>query len=408
MDHGASRSVLVLTYWSAPDALIQTYTLPYIRQIRGVLPAGARIHLFTLEQKAQTDAQLAAMRARMRGEGIEWLPVRYSRFGLRMAVRLALLLPRLVLLVLRERIATIHAWCMPAAGLGWLVSVLTGRPLVIDSYEPQAEAMVESGAWSRRGTAYRLLAWLERHATRRAAVLISCTAAFLRHAPTVYRTSFAGKRTFVKPACTDLQQFQPAMAKDPALLAELGLAGKVVAVYAGKFGGMYLRGEVFTFLAACHRHWKDEFRVLLLTNHPKEELSAWCAAAGLPEAVVLIRFVPHTDVPRYMGLGDFGLCPVFPTPSKRYSTPIKNGEYWALGLPVVITPNISDDSELIERHRAGVVWDHTRSAGPVVEALAALLAEPSAGRIARIRQLVEDRRSFAISEAIYRELYGRP
>lgn len=406
MGRSASRSVLVLTYWSAPDALIQTYTLPYIRQIKSALPASAAIHLLTLEQGNHSPEEAARIRARLRAEGIEWLPVRYSRFGLRMAVRLAFLLPRLVLLVMRERIAAIHAWCMPAGALGWLLSVVTGTPLVIDSYEPHAEAMAENGTWSRRGAAYRVLAWFERLATRRAGVLISCTGGFLEHAPRLYRTSFAHKRTFVKPACTDLEQFDPAMAKDAALLTELGLGGKVVAVYAGKFGGIYLRSEVFIFLAACYRHWKDDFRVLLLSNHPEEELKAWCAAAGLPTSVVVRRFVPHADIPRYMGLGDFGLCPVLPTPSKRYCTPIKNGEYWALGLPVVITPRISDDSDLIAQHNAGVIWDHTQPPGPAVEALATLLAEPASDRRSRIRQLAEAQRSFSIAAAIYQQVYG--
>lgn len=309
----------MLTYWSAPDALIQAYTLPYIRQIRGVLPAHARIHLLTLEQKACLPEEEARIRASLRADGIEWLPVRYSRFGLRMVIRLALLVPRLVLFILRERIATIHAWCMPAGALGWLLSLVTGTPLVVDSYEPHAEAMLENGTWSRRGAAYRVLAWFERRVTRRASVLISCTAGFLERAPSFYRTSFAHKRTFVKPACTDLAQFTPDLAKDPGLLAELGLGGKVVAVYAGKFGGIYLRGEVFTFLAACHQHWKDDLRVLLLSDHPEAELHAWASAAGLPPSVVVRRFVPHAEVPRYMGLGDFGLCPVLPTPRDRKS-----------------------------------------------------------------------------------------
>jgi hypothetical protein len=121
---------------------------------------------------------------------------------------------------------------------------------------------------------------------------------------------------------------------------------------------------------------------------------------------VVKRFVPHAEVPRYMGLADFGLCPVLPTPSKRYCTPIKNGEYWALGLPVVITPLISDDSDLIVEHRAGIVWDHTRPPEPAVASLVTLLAEPEGERRARIRRLAEAKRPFSIAEAIYRQVYG--
>jgi hypothetical protein len=306
------------------------------------------------------------------------------------------------------RFRALHAWCMPAGALGWLLAVSTGTPLHIDSYEPHAEAMVENGSWRRTGWAYRILAWFERRLTRRAAVLISCTEGYLQAAPGLFRTSFAQKRTFVKPACTDLQLFRPELRKDPQLLAELGLEGAMVAVYAGKFGGIYLRQEVFAFLAACHLHWGTRFRALLLTNHPESELRAWAAAEGLPWEAVVLRFVPHAEVPRYMGLGDFGLTPVLSAPSKRYCTPIKDGEYWALGLPVVITPNISDDTELVETHQAGVVQHYTRpdTYPEAVRQLDALLQEPKATRTARIRALAEKYRPFTLSERIYRQLYG--
>ena len=51
--------------------------------------------------------------------------------------------------------------------------------------------------------------------------------------------------------------------------------------------------------------------------------------------------------------------PVKPVPTKRYCTPVKDGEYWALGLPVIITEGISDDSGIIREN--GIVGDGTRS-----------------------------------------------
>ena len=71
--------------------------------------------------------------------------------------------------------------------------------------------------------------------------------------------------------------------------------------------------------------------------------------------IIVKCFVPHAEVPNYMGLGDFGIIPFVPVPSKRYGSPIKTGEYMAMGLPTVITKDISDDSDLIEKYQIGTV-----------------------------------------------------
>ncbi|HXF39137.1 MAG TPA: glycosyltransferase, partial [Blastocatellia bacterium] len=52
----------------------------------------------------------------------------------------------------------------------------------------------------------------------------------------------------------------------------------------------------------------------------------------------------------------------------------KIGEYWAMGLPVVTTPNVSDTDEIIRRERVGVVVrensdDAYRSAARELKAL---------------------------------------
>ncbi|MFL5787805.1 MAG: hypothetical protein ACJ748_07110, partial [Flavisolibacter sp.] len=44
-------NILVLTHWSFKDALVQTYTLPYVSFIRNVLPEENKIFVVTSEQE---------------------------------------------------------------------------------------------------------------------------------------------------------------------------------------------------------------------------------------------------------------------------------------------------------------------------------------------------------------------
>jgi len=391
--------VLVLTYWNFNDALVQTYTLPYVRIIRDQLPPGSIVHLVTLEKDWRSPP-------RCEEPGVKLHSFRYRPFGWRALGMMFDLVWRCCMLVWLHRIGTVHAWCTPAGMIGHLVSVVTRCPLVIDSYEPHAEALVENGTWRRSGIAFKVLFLFERWQSRRAVAHIACASGMRNYALETYGVHC--KRFFVKPACVDLERFSLRSRKDPALLRELGLEGKLVAGYAGKFGGIYLEQEVFDLFRVARDHWGERFHVLLLTAHSISDLVPFMRAAGLDKSMFTIRFVPHSEVPGYMGLADFAITPVRSVPTKRYCTPIKDGEYWALGLPVIITPDISDDSHIIFEANAGAVLDGLDDASyrKAVLTMDELLKEGMQALYARIRPLAEKHRDFARAVEVYRNVYG--
>jgi hypothetical protein len=110
-----------------------------------------------------------------------------------------------------------------------------------------------------------------------------------------------------------------------------------------------------------------------------------------------------------MGLGDFGITPVKSVPSKKYCTPIKNGEYWALGLPVVITANISDDSEIIKENNIGSVISQLNTEGYLlsIKEINYLLQHHSINELYnKIRPIAERYRNFNIPNTIYNQIYN--
>ena len=402
------KKVMVLTYWKYREALVQTYTLPYVRLLLKHLPQGSEVILLTLEKAEDPmPPELMAMeQERLKAEGITWLAHQYRPFGIRSLLGWLGLIPRLAGYVRHEKVTHLHAWCTPAGGLGYLLSRLTGRPLVVDSYEPHAESMVENGTWSENGLAFRILFRLEKWQSQRATAVIALTEGMQRYALEKYQARF--DRYFVKPACVDFDQFDHAAPRDPALVQKLELNHKVVAVYAGKLGGIYLEEEVFDWLKAAFDYWGDRFRAVLLTPNPKAEVDRWCAQKAIPENAVSTQFVAHHEVANYLRLGDFAINPVKPVPSKRYCTSIKDGEYWAMGLPVMLPKGISDDSEIIARHRIGVVVEtlQPESYQPAMAAMDQLLQEDRLALRKRIVAVGQQYRHFNIAEKIYQELYA--
>lgn len=398
------QNILILTYWPYNSALIATYTLPYVKIIRGIIPPENKIYLVTLTPGSRKDKkQFKDFEQSLEQKGIYLLDFSYTPFGLVMAGKLILMWFRLLSLCISKRINCIHAWCTPAGAIGYTLSRATGTTLVLDSFEPHALSMVETGTWKKTSLAFRLLFTFERFQLKRSKHVICAAQGMVEHSAKVY--GIIKDNYFIKPACVDLELFKPREPSDRLRIPELS-ADSIVCVYAGKFGGIYLTSEVFEFFAVCKNYWGEKFKVLLLTDLPANEINNFCETAGVPFNTIIRRFVPHQEVPIYISMADFGLCPVKPVPTKKYCSPIKNGEYWAMGVPVVITRDISDDSDIIDQQNAGyVLRDLSKNEFlNAVTKIAQLIADP-AHKI-RIRKIAEEKRNFSIAQKIYETIYG--
>lgn len=393
------KNILVITSWSYNDALIQTYTLPYLNIIANHLSEESCIFLTTLEKNNQS---INNNHPKIKNILIDYHPL--SLKGLMMWIRLIF---KLLKTIRKEKIDVIHCWCTPAGMIGYILSLLTQKPLIIDSYEPHAETMVENGVWKKNGVVYRLLFFFEKRLTKRAKYLIATTEGMKSYAKVNYH--FQGNNIFVKPACVNLNLFSKSNLKNNTLVEELKLQDKIVGVYAGKFGGIYLEKEIFDFFKVAENYWGNKFKALILSAHTKLEIENYAFKSKVNPKTIVHRFVAHHKIPNYMGLGDFGITPVKPIPTKRYCTPIKDGEYWALGLPIVITKNISDDSDIIKKYAIGSVLDELNEAAylKAIKDIDNLLSNNSSEEIyQKIRPIAEKYRNFDIAEKIYAAIYG--
>lgn len=396
-----AKNILVITYWSFDNALIQTYTLPYLKQIKQQIYTG-KLYLFCLSQNKQKSTAQLQQIEELKKEGIYLLEFTYVGFGLVMSVKLLFIINYLIWFCWLKNINYIHAWCTPGGAIAYPVSVISGKALILDSFEPHSETMVEGNTWKKNSLAYKVLFKLEKLQLRKAKEVICAAPGMEKHSQQVY--GITKKRYFVKPACVNLDLFNPKRITEHQKLS-LNLKNNVC-VYAGKFGGIYLEQEVFDFFKVANDFWKGDFSVLLLTTQSDTEIKAYCQQSGFPFASIVKKLVPHNEVPHYMALGTFGICPVKPLPSKEFCTPIKNGEYWAMGLPVLITKNISGDSKLISTNNIGYVLEAltTENYLKAVKAIDAL--KTTAGLAEKIRLVAEKERNFANAAKIYKAIYA--
>ena len=402
-----NNNVLILTHWSYRDALVQTYTIPYVKIIRRILPFEHKLIVVTSEQPqlALEPKELENINRLWSSENMALVAMPYERMGIRKIIKTIAHIYHLYRLIRAERIETIHSFCTPAGSIGYLLSKLTGAQLIIDSYEPHAESMVENGTWLRNGLPFRILFLMEKLQTKHAKYLVSASSGMIAYAKEKYCMEPAN--FFVKPACVDFKEFNYSN-HDGHLAEKLELKNKIVCVYAGKLGGIYLKAEIFDFLRECYNFWGERFRFLMLTNATREEVVKEMQRVGLPDKVVIQKFVMHSEVPRFLSLASFAINPVKPVPTKQYCTSIKDGEYWATGLPVVITKNISDDSEIIRLNNIGYVLAElsANEYRKAIEKINLLIQGGQSELREKIRATGKQYRSFEIAEKIYTTIYS--
>jgi glycosyltransferase involved in cell wall biosynthesis len=390
-----TKNILVITYWDFKDALIQTYTLPYLKIIENIISENSKIFLFTLDEIERKNKTVSLK--------ITNISKQYYKFGLKSTLKWIKNFVYLYKLIKKEKIEYIHCWCTPAGVAGYILCKLTGVKLVLDSFEPHAESMVETKTWQKNSVRFKLLMRYEKLQLKLASHVICATEGMIAYSQKKY--NIIKEHYFIKPACVDFSKFEGSK-KDFTLIDGIN-EDDIVCLYAGKFSGIYLEKEVFDFFAIAHLHWGNKFKIVLLTNESQEKIDQYCKNSNLDPTIITLKFVPHSEVPKYMALCDFGICPVKPVPTKQFCTPIKNGEYWAMGLPVVIPNNISDDSDIIKLNKIGYV-------------LNTLNNEEYLNAVLEIDQLLKNKgvlkqkiidiaikyRSYKIAVNIYNSIYG--
>jgi hypothetical protein len=393
--------LLFLSYWSADEPLVRSTIVPYLRLMaEGHLVE--EVWLLTVERGGDpVIAELeglpgvhhAAIGMRNKGKGL-WSKVDVF-------VRLFLLMFRMVR---RHRIDAIDSKGAVAGGMAFLVHRVTGTPFIVESFEPHSDYMADSGTWSRSGIYFRMAGWLERMQCRYARFLVTVTHNYARE---LKRNGYSEHRVRVIPSITNLELFRFDEAERESVRGEMGWTGSIVGVYVGKFGGMYFDREAFEIFRTAHEVFGQRFRLLLLTRDPVERIEQRLAAVGIARELVEIRFEEHQRVPRWLSAADFAYSLVVPSTSSPYMSPVKNGEYWAAGLPILINEGVADDYHIIRESPAGGAIYDIKQPGTVKDALESLRDRMAHG-LARqaCMELAREHRSIEIAKSVYEDMFS--
>ncbi len=363
--------VLYVVYWGALEPLGRSLVVPAVLRLAGL---GVDLTLVTFEKPADLGdaASVRDLSTTMETAGVRWHPLRYHKtpkwpataFDSCGAVITALLLG------VRRKFDIVHARTFVAGPIGYVIARLLGARFIYHNEGFYPDEQVDGGVWKEGSHAHRFArrveGFLYDHANGIVALSERASVALKSRA----RVRETDTPVIVVPSAVDLNAFRPAAPRVPS--------GPVRLVYLGSVGLRYRLDDAGRFVAALRR-LRPHSTLTVVSRAEGKLVESMLDASRLPREAWSLKALPHADVPAELQQHDAGLFFLTEGLSEHGCSPTKIGEYWACGLPVITTPNVSDTDEMVRSRQVGVIVrpKDEGSFDSAAQQLLALLADPA-------------------------------
>ena len=233
---------------------------------------------------------------------------------------------------LRHKPDIIHAHLHEGGLIGWVLSKLTGAPLVFDFQGSLTAEMIDHNFLKPHSRFYKMLHWLETRIDHAADVILTSSA----HAAHLVTEQFNVPQSSVHPTpdCVNADTFNPDNFSEQEIRQikeSLGVPlNKKVIVYLGilaPYQGVDKLLEAMVLL----KQSRDDVHLLLMGYPGVPQYKAKAKELGLTEQITFTDKIPYEDAPRYLALGDIATAPKMS--ATEGSGKILN--YMAMALPTI-------------------------------------------------------------------------
>jgi len=303
----------------------------------------------------------------------------------------------------------VHARSHIPATIALALKKSLGTKMIFDVRGLMAEEYVDAEHWREGSVPYRITKASERRIFEKTDAVVTLTE---RIWPIIRDWEGLRGRDVhhaVVPCCVDLSLFKFSDDERAKRRAELELGDKFTIVYSGSLDGWYLTEQMADFFAAFRRRRPDA-HLVWLTNGSHDRVKQLMKSRNVPADRFSVLSVQAREVPSYLSAADAGLSFIKPCLSKIASSPTKNAEYLACGLPLIINACIGDSDALVNEWKAGALLEDFTEAeyarvGTLIETMA---AEPDARTKARaVAERLFDLQTVGVERyaALYERVY---
>lgn len=354
------KQALYLSYDGMSDPLGQSQVLPYLE---GLSKKGIRFTLISFEKPEKIEAVRQELTERCNAAHIHWIPMTYTKKppvfstvkDIRKLTRLAFKLHR------EKHFDLVHCRSYVTALAGLSLKRKKNVPFLFDMRGFWADERVEGKIWDLKNPAYQFIynyfKKKEQQYLAESDAIVSLTHAGKQVITDWKIKQVSPEKITVIPCCVDTERFNPE-AVNQELVEQIKhdyqLRDTYVVGYVGSIGTWYLLPEMLqAFKQIKQQHPNAVF--VFLTQEKPEMLYEEITRQGLQREDFRAFPVAHKDMPGMLTLFDCSIFFIKPSFSKTASSPTKQGELMAMGIPLICNAGVGDTASIVAKYDAGIV-----------------------------------------------------
>ncbi len=392
------------------DPLGQSQVLPYLI---GLSKIGYSISLISCEKTKRFDLHKSTIKSICEKAKIDWQPVMYSKRPPVLSTLYDLMKVRKLAYQLHteKQFKLVHCRSYLAALIGLHLKKEKGIPFLFDMRGFWADERLDGNIWTLTNPIYRKIYTFFK----------GKEIDYFSNADYTISLTHAGKKEIqswdsipnqpipiqVIPCCADLDYFNEKYINKTAieeLRIELDIqTNDFVLGYLGSIGTWYCLEEMLILFRQLSQT-NDKAKFLFVTTEPADMILTAANKLDIPAEKIMIQSAIRSEVPSYLALMDCGIFFIKPVFSKKASSPTKQAEMMAMGLPIICN-DIGDTGSIVRENELGIALNDFSKK----EINRALSAIPELMKIPKdkIRKAAID--YFALSNGIerYAEVYQK-
>lgn len=358
-----NTTILYLSYDGMTDPLGQSQVLPYLK---GLGKEGYTFHLISFEKEERFEKFRSTIQTICDESGIVWHPLTYTKkppllstvYDVQRMKRLAHQLHK------QHHFSIVHCRSYIAALVGLDMKRKFGTKFLFDMRGFWADERIDGNIWSLSNPVFKTVY----NYFKRKEV------AFFREADHVISLTHNGKQEIeswkefkenppkieVIPCCADLELFDSKKIDRKTIeqkRKDLNLADsdKIIG-YVGSIGTWYMLPEMLD----CFKVLKEKdpsLKFLFVTAENPQNIIDKAIEKSISQNDLIITSCLHNEVPHYISLFDVSIFFIRPTYSKKASSPTKQGEIMAMGIPLICNAGVGDTDKVVTDYKSGIVLE---------------------------------------------------
>ena len=386
-------NILFISYWGIEEGLTQATVIPHVK-ILSEYDIIKNIILVTIERGSSV--KFAKPLKKLLHIPIEASLLNVPSLGQIIDfIRIPVILRKYCV---KYKIDILLARGTLAGTLAYKVFKKSKIPFFVESFEPHADYMNDTGVWHKWSLKYLLLKRWEFKQCLYASGLMTVTEGYTDYLKAKYKSSI---QILTVPCATDINIFKYIPEDRRRIRKRFGFSeNQLIGIYAGKFGGLYLNFTELVILKELSEYFPD-LGLILLTPTAERIILKEIRRFIHSDCKLIVKNVDHQDVPQFLSAADFALSLNKTFQSGKYLSPVKIGEYWANGLPVIMTEGIGDENDFLENEMGGVLFNVKNPATSLYK-LKNLINDPEHRN--KIPRLAQKYRSFKTVKKTYEKM----